>query len=721
MVPFSATAGEVWARRWGRLATAIPISFGESWNVGDDATSQKGPRFDLLLAFGDGEAVVQAAMAGMAAGAIVIAINSDDLAAIVADGKNGLLVAEPDAEAIAARLLEIVSWSKLFAKPTDFGGILGLVPSAACTLEDDGRTIVCETQHGRHAYRATNSDAKSVLAAANDRANARQLAKTVFGEKPDAAKRARNAIGWLMRICAIEMADRTRHRKKTQPDPKAKSLAELTEVHRTDKVAHGYLPHYERHFGPLRGRPLHILEIGIGPGGSLPLWHDYFPQALVLGIDINEKPDYPSPRIRVYRGDQADAEFLRRVVEENGGVDIVIDDGSHVSSDVLASFRTLFPLLNEGGLYVIEDIHVSYWTGFGGNFRDLSRGGSTAIFIKNLIDGLNCHWIPGREPADQDLTIDAVHCYPKLAFISKGNNPKVQRPYEIRMMQESLDKDRPSIGVVAAQERPVVDANAAQSDPLLIATAVGPSPLTRQWYELQKRFIVATTTRPFKFWVYLDGADAKDFDDDDIIEASATAQGHVNALQRLMVLLKGRRNSACLILDNDCFPVHKGWHDVLFAQMQRFGKQIATPVRTENLDLFPHPCAVFLLPAAMETIAPDFFQYSPVKNLLGEDVEDVRIEMAQQSERLLPMLRTNVHNLHPVAAAIYHHLFYHHGAGSRYFAFRVLKRFAYYDHWYDIKNEQMRKKELLEGLLQDPGRFIGFLMGLSGSVLKSDD
>src|SRR2546425_2026497 len=43
----------------------------------------------------------------------------------------------------------------------------------------------------------------------------------------------------------------------------------------------------------------------------------------------------------------------------------------------------------------------------------------------------------------------------------------------------------------------------------------------------------------------------------------------------------------------DCFPVRKGWHDVLANQMHRFNKDFAAPVRAENLDLFPHPSAVF--------------------------------------------------------------------------------------------------------------------------------
>lgn len=97
----------------------------------------------------------------------------------------------------------------------------------------------------------------------------------------------------------------------------------------------------------------------------------------------------------------------------------------------------------------------------------------------------------------------------------------------------------------------------------------------------------------------------------------------------------------------------------------------------------------------------------------------MRVTMQDLGDRLLPLLRTNVLNVHPVAAAIYHHLFYHHGAGSRHFAFRVLNRFAYYDHWYDVGNEQARKEELLDDLFHDPDRFIAPLMGTAAPLREN--
>jgi hypothetical protein len=135
-------------------------------------------------------------------------------------------------------------------------------------------------------------------------------------------------------------------------------------------------------------RPLRFLEIGVFRGGSLELWREYFgPDATIFGIDINpnclafSRDDLP---IRI--GSQADPGFLRSVIEEMGGVDVVLDDGSHVAAHQRATFDTLFPLLSPGGLYIVEDTHTAYWYEFGGGLR---RPGTIIEMAKGMIDGLH--------------------------------------------------------------------------------------------------------------------------------------------------------------------------------------------------------------------------------------------------------------------------------------------------------------------------------------------
>ena len=63
--------------------------------------------------------------------------------------------------------------------------------------------------------------------------------------------------------------------------------------------------------------------------------------------------------------------FLTSVVDEIGPLDIIIDDGSHLNEHVIRTFEILFPLLNEGGIYAVEDLQTSYWPDHGGSSFNL--------------------------------------------------------------------------------------------------------------------------------------------------------------------------------------------------------------------------------------------------------------------------------------------------------------------------------------------------------------
>jgi hypothetical protein len=145
-----------------------------------------------------------------------------------------------------------------------------------------------------------------------------------------------------------------------------------------DKWRH-YFEIYERHMGRFRNTTCTYLEIGVQRGGSLTLMQEYLgPQAKVVGIDI-DPVCANTPGHKVYIGDQADAGFLGTVAEDVGPLDIVVDDGGHKPDQQLVSFLTLFPRLRFGGVYIVEDLHCSYWAGFGEsrfgiNFYDFAKG-----------------------------------------------------------------------------------------------------------------------------------------------------------------------------------------------------------------------------------------------------------------------------------------------------------------------------------------------------------
>lgn len=174
------------------------------------------------------------------------------------------------------------------------------------------------------------------------------------------------------------------------------ALADLYASHRgkvSDKWT-VYLKVYEELFRPYRARRLRLLEIGIQNGGSLEIWGRYFEAAAVLiGCDINvacAQLRYDDPRIHVVVGDANTDEAERAIAVHADRFDVIIDDGSHRSSDIIRSFVRYFPKLEQGGIFVVEDLHCSYWHDFEGGLVD---PWSSMSYLKRLADVINHeHW-----------------------------------------------------------------------------------------------------------------------------------------------------------------------------------------------------------------------------------------------------------------------------------------------------------------------------------------
>jgi len=228
----------------------------------------------------------------------------------------------------------------------------------------------------------------------------------------------RRVASWLYRKISRQRAGIThlwfppeQARAITAPSP----VADLFYGHSgrpINKWTH-YLDLYERYFSRFRNTPVRMLEIGVFEGGSLELWRNYFgPKALIYGIDIDpacaSKVSEPN-QVRI--GSQADPAFLASVVEEMGGVDLILDDGSHKGSHIITSFRTLFPLLSDGGLYAIEDMHDDYseWPG--------TRRNQSLSFVKRLIDDM--HGTFTGLPAQESTAVGGLHMFDSIVFIEK--------------------------------------------------------------------------------------------------------------------------------------------------------------------------------------------------------------------------------------------------------------------------------------------------------------
>ncbi len=181
-----------------------------------------------------------------------------------------------------------------------------------------------------------------------------------------------------------------------------------------------YLPIYERYLEKYRGTDVKMLEIGVYEGGSLHLWREYLgPRAIIYGIDID--PDCASVdgvdgQVRI--GSQADPEFLVRVVKEMGGVDVVLDDGSHIGRHIRASLNTLFPLLAQNGLYMIEDVHTAYSRRYDGRF---SRHNFMRLLWQMTDDMHHWYHAGGQRIAATADHLLGLHIYDSLVVLEKGH------------------------------------------------------------------------------------------------------------------------------------------------------------------------------------------------------------------------------------------------------------------------------------------------------------
>ena len=119
------------------------------------------------------------------------------------------------------------------------------------------------------------------------------------------------------------------------------------------------------------GRATKMLEIGLGcamnygPGASALLWRKLLPNTELWEADIDERCimkhqiSMLQQGIHTLVGNQKDPAVLQRWIEmSRGDFDAIIDDGSHLNADIMNTFNALWPHLNPGGTYFMEDLQV---------------------------------------------------------------------------------------------------------------------------------------------------------------------------------------------------------------------------------------------------------------------------------------------------------------------------------------------------------------------------
>lgn len=145
--------------------------------------------------------------------------------------------------------------------------------------------------------------------------------------------------------------------------------------YRTDKgYLHSYGPMYDEWLSPVRDVTRAVLELGVLYGGSLRKWRDFFPNAQVVGVDIDHVTMVNGEkRILTVEGNIAHTSVLS-ALRDMYEWDLIVDDASHIPVHQFQALKYLWPSLRDGGLYFIEDLDLVKRPELLGMFHLIVRG-----------------------------------------------------------------------------------------------------------------------------------------------------------------------------------------------------------------------------------------------------------------------------------------------------------------------------------------------------------
>ena len=191
-------------------------------------------------------------------------------------------------------------------------------------------------------------------------------------------------------------------------------------------VPHCYAVEYHRLFEDFRHDHFAWLEIGLdnksppADAPSLRAWRDYFPSALLYGYDIEDFSFFVQRDTFTFRGDQASRVDLQRFVATSAAPPfrVILDDGSHASSHQQISLAMLFPHLEAGGLYIVEDL----------NWQPFPEAPTTLEVLRGFIEGgsIESVFLTSEEARYLEAAIDDITIYrpndSELAVIKKASS-----------------------------------------------------------------------------------------------------------------------------------------------------------------------------------------------------------------------------------------------------------------------------------------------------------
>ena len=147
--------------------------------------------------------------------------------------------------------------------------------------------------------------------------------------------------------------------------------------------AHGYSKFYENFFLEFKDKKINILEIGSFYGNASAAMFFYFKNANIFGADIN--PDmfnYTSKRIKSFFVNSGSVSSIQEnILSKKIKYTIIVEDASHMLKDQIISLFYLFPILESGGYFVVEELDFP-------EKREDMRTGQEFPDLKNILKNI---------------------------------------------------------------------------------------------------------------------------------------------------------------------------------------------------------------------------------------------------------------------------------------------------------------------------------------------
>ncbi len=125
-------------------------------------------------------------------------------------------------------------------------------------------------------------------------------------------------------------------------------------------LGHGFSKYYEKNFKHFQDKKFNFLEIGTWEGASLASFTKYFRNAKIYGLDRNFKFKYKSQKIKFLNCDTTnnnDLDKFKKIIK-NIKFKIIIDDGSHLLSDIIRNFKYFTKFLEKGDIMLLKIIII---------------------------------------------------------------------------------------------------------------------------------------------------------------------------------------------------------------------------------------------------------------------------------------------------------------------------------------------------------------------------